>query len=223
MLFFVTFIPRLSLTVRRLHDSGKSGKWAKLPYVSLISGIYLVLAMLTALASMGGGTFGQTFSIFANGASFILGNVDSVWNAIFASAAVLNAMGWDAVFAVLSELTPPVQRIDLQQTLSTARQGMKTDPTLIIFVIAAIAAPFVTAMLHLFFMISPTKPDRGLGSDAPMSFSSLRKQGDTSKNPFAGYKYLYEKTPEQDAAQKMRDKQEIRSLYRQRVLGNGAT
>ena len=52
-----------------------------------------------------------------------------------------------------------------------------------------------------------------------VSGASLRKIGETSDNPFAGYKYLYERSPEQEAAKKEADKEAIRSLYQQRVLG----
>jgi uncharacterized membrane protein YhaH (DUF805 family) len=51
MLFALTFIPRLSLTMRRLHDSGRSGKWAFLPFVATKSSIYLVLGMSTAMVT----------------------------------------------------------------------------------------------------------------------------------------------------------------------------
>jgi len=218
MLFVVTLIPRLSLTVRRLHDSGKSGKWAKLPYISIISGIYLTFGLLTTMATMGGG-LGNSMTVFAIGMSIVMGNAESAWSAIFASAAVLNAMGWDAIIAILSELSGPAQNIDIQQGLQAAGRGAKTEPSLMIVMLIMVAMPFVTAMLHLFFMLSPTKPDNGLGSSAPMSFSSLRQKGETSENPFAGYKYLYERSPEQDAAHKAAAKNEIKSLYQQRVLG----
>jgi uncharacterized membrane protein YhaH (DUF805 family) len=225
MLFAVTFIPRLALTVRRLHDSGKSWKWAKLPFISFFSSIYLILGLLTVMAEMGGGggSLSRNYSMIAVFKSMFSGNADSAWNAIFSSAAVLNAMGWDAVIAILAEISKPVAKIDIQTTLNAAQHSMKSDPSLIILAVVMISAPFVTALLHLFFMVLPTRQDDGLESAAPMSFSSLRKKGETSANPFEGYKYLYEKSPEQEAAHKMRAKQEIRSLYQQRVLGNRAT
>ncbi|MGJ8615313.1 MAG: DUF805 domain-containing protein [Sulfitobacter sp.] len=218
MLFVVTLIPRLSLTVRRLHDSGKSGKWAKLPYISVVSGIYLSLGVLSAMASMGGG-LGNSMTVFAIGISMVMGNAESAWSAIFASAAVLNAMGWDAIIAILSELSGPAQKIDIQQGIQAASRGAKTEPSLMLVMLIMVALPFVTAMLHLFFMISPSKPDYDRAGSAPMTMASLRQKGETSANPFAGYKYLYERSAEQDAAHKAAAKDEIKSLYQQRVLG----
>lgn len=48
-LFLFTFVPRLSLTVRRLHDAGRSGKWAKLPFTAVSLGLVLSVGVLTAI------------------------------------------------------------------------------------------------------------------------------------------------------------------------------
>jgi len=39
----VTFIPTLSLTVRRLHDIGKSGWWYLIGIIPLVGGILLLV------------------------------------------------------------------------------------------------------------------------------------------------------------------------------------
>ncbi|MGB3247307.1 MAG: DUF805 domain-containing protein [Sulfitobacter sp.] len=230
LVFLLTFIPRMSLTVRRLHDSGKSGKWAKLPFIALFSGFILVLGLLSAMATsnvMAGGSQESGLGMAAIVMAIVYGSAESAWDVIFGAAAVANAMGWDAIFAVLAELTTPAQEINVSQGLANVANGVQNSPmeggTMMIIMVLLITTPFVTAMLHLFFMISPTKPDHDLDSALPIAGASLRKQGEVSENPFAGYKYLYAKTPEQEAANKVAAQEEIKSLYQQRVLGRQPT
>ncbi|MFD9302779.1 DUF805 domain-containing protein [Streptomyces sp. NPDC060048] len=42
-----TFLPNLGVTVRRLHDSGKSGWWILIGIVPLIGGIWLLVLLAT--------------------------------------------------------------------------------------------------------------------------------------------------------------------------------
>lgn len=42
-----TFLPNLGLTVRRLHDSGKSGWWILIGIIPLIGGIWLLVLLAT--------------------------------------------------------------------------------------------------------------------------------------------------------------------------------
>lgn len=43
-----TFVPSLAVTVRRLHDLGKSGAWYFIAFVPLIGGIWLLVLTATA-------------------------------------------------------------------------------------------------------------------------------------------------------------------------------
>ncbi|MGW0363973.1 DUF805 domain-containing protein [Streptomyces sp. NPDC002990] len=43
-----TLVPTLAVTVRRLHDLGKSGWWYFIAFVPLIGGIWLLVLMATA-------------------------------------------------------------------------------------------------------------------------------------------------------------------------------
>ena len=225
VVFFITLIPRISLTVRRLHDSGKSGKWVKLPGIAVVSSLVLTIGIFSAMASTNamGSSTGNELSMVAIVMAIAFGAGDSAWDVIFATAAAANALGWDAIIALLSEMTAPKEQIHISQGLSNLADGVRNAPTqeapILLIGIVMMATPFVAAFLHIFFMISPTKPDHDLDSSTPIAGATLRKKGDTSDNPFAGYKYLYDKSPEQEAAHKEAAKQEIKSLYQQRVLG----
>jgi uncharacterized membrane protein YhaH (DUF805 family) len=221
VVFFLTLIPRMSLTVRRLHDSGKSGKWVKLPFTTVVTSFWLVLGLGIALLTLNGpgqeiGIMVLLMGVFG---SSLLGSADiSVWSALFSAAAAANAIGWDAIWEIMSNLMPAQADIDINRGVSNAAQS---DPAMLMIGALIVSLPFITGFLHLFFMISPTLPDHALDRHGPISGASLRRQGDVSDNPFAGYKYLYPKSEEQEAAHKAAAKEEIRSLYQQRVLGQG--
>ncbi|HEV2214711.1 MAG TPA: DUF805 domain-containing protein [Terracidiphilus sp.] len=55
---FVSMIPSLSVTVRRLHDVGKSGWWYFISLIPLIGAIYLFILMCTD-SDAGWNEFGQ--------------------------------------------------------------------------------------------------------------------------------------------------------------------
>ena len=63
LMFMLTLIPCQSLTVRRLHDSGKSAKWVKLRFVATTSGVMLVIGMSTEFTTSDvGGNGSSTLS-----------------------------------------------------------------------------------------------------------------------------------------------------------------
>ncbi len=236
LVFFLTLIPRMSLTVRRLHDSGKSGKWVKLPFTTVTSGFVacVVIGIALATTNLTSGMSAQE----ANDASALAGlgmvafiwgltNMDGgdTWPAIFATAAMINAIGFDAILHMAAEIFAPPSNASLAAGASNFANGVQSNPgeglALMLIPIFLVATPFVTGFLHVFFMISPSKPDHDLDNHVAMSGASLRRKGDVSDNPFAGYKYLYAKSPEQEEAAKAKAKEEIKSLYQQRVLGGG--
>lgn len=228
MFFVITLVPRFSLTVRRLHDSGKRGKWAMLPVTCVVSGFWLVVGLCAALVASGAGGSGSAgsaglaaLSLFA---ILTFSAIDSLWEVAFAVVAGIEAIGFNALWAALSEIfaasSGPKVQIDASQITDRVAAQPFESVSIIIWVVGAVCTPFVAAFLHLYFMICPTIPDKyDSYSTGGGALTTLRKQGETSHNPFEGYKYLYDLTPEQEAAKKARAAQEIKDLYRQRVLG----
>ena len=234
MLFVITIIPRLSLTVRRLHDSGKSGKWAKLPFVAVSSGFILVLGLGSAILISNEGLAEPSQTVDQFGAMAVVGvsvaletaSFESTWGSIFAVAAILNAIGWDAIWSLFAEMQASVPTPDVAGGISNIAKNMQKDPILtsnmLLVMVVLIATPFVAIMVHFFFMITPPELDENSFGAGKRKHKTLT-EGPKSANPFAGYKYLYEKSPEQHAAHKAAAQREIRSLYQQRVLGQNAT
>ncbi len=52
-------IPSLAVTVRRLHDSGKSGAWFFISFVPIIGGIWLLILLLTD-STLGDNMYGSS-------------------------------------------------------------------------------------------------------------------------------------------------------------------
>lgn len=222
MLFLITFIPRLSLTVRRLHDSGKSGKWAKLPFVVVSSGLVLTVGLGSAILTSNMGSGGvDDMAAIGMGVAFGAASDDSIWSSIFTVAAILNAIGWDAIWGLFAEMQANVPAPDVAGGFSSIAKDMQKDPALttgmLLVMVIMIATPFVAIMLHFFFMISPSELDENSFGAGKRKHKTL-VEGPKSANPFAGYKYLYARSPEQEAQLRASQKQEIRSLYQSRVL-----
>lgn len=55
----VHFVPGITLTVRRLHDSGRSGWWALIGLVPLIGGIWLFILMCLGPDGYGANAYGD--------------------------------------------------------------------------------------------------------------------------------------------------------------------
>lgn len=229
LVFVLTLIPRLSLTVRRLHDSGKSGKWVKLPFIAVSSGITLTLgatsAMLTASVGSNDAVLGGAIVL-----AIIMGSAGSAWNGIFMAAAAANALGWDVIWATLSDMTGTVQRPQVNAGISNIGQGFADEPGMTVAAVLVmtlmICTPFLSAFFHLMFMIAPSshKDDAYGGMLDPAPMRGPKKSlppGQKPHDPLVGYACLFERTPEQDAALKIKQKEELKNLYQSRVLGRG--
>lgn len=228
LVFVLTFVPRLSLTVRRLHDSGKSGKWAKLPFITVSSGLFLVLglaaAMMTSNAVVTQAAVAASISI-----AMLVNSPEAAWIAVFTAAQIVDAMGWDIVWALLSDaFGGAAPQVDVNRGVNALAQDMQTAPSLtiqgILVITLMICTPFVSAFMHLMFMLTPTEPGEnsygGMLDPAPMrSPKKPVAPGEKPHNPMAGYACLFERTAEQEAALRIKQKEELKELYRTRVLG----
>ena len=224
LFFLLTIIPRFSLTVRRLHDSGKSGKWAKLPITTVTSGLFLIGCLFAALMtfSAGNGSEGlQTGIMVGVVAAMYVGSMVEFWDAMFGVAAMLNAIGWDAIWAMFSEIQTPT--VDVGTGLSNFGENYKRAPgegtMLILIMVFTVATPFVSALVHLYFMLLPSDRDEnsfGQTSVKPITGAPKNK---TTHNPMEGYAHLFARSPEEEAQLKERQKAELKALYRTRVLG----
>ncbi|MGC1494779.1 MAG: DUF805 domain-containing protein [Sulfitobacter sp.] len=224
-LFLLTFMPRLSLTVRRLHDSGKSGKWAKLPFIAV--GCICVLAFgfgsaLLSANAVGGGA-ATPLAIAGRHTAFYSGHSSGLWSSIFSLATILNALGSDAIMALLAELQSGSPKLAQDAGVSKLADDILNNPTrttgMMVFLVIMIVTPALAGFAHLVMMLSPSQLTENHYGPGKRKHKTLL-DGPTSANPFAAYKHLNDRCPKQEAQRKSTHKEEIRSIYQSRVLAH---
>lgn len=225
VVLLLTWPARLSLTVRRLHDSGKSGLWAKLPYIcvwtSITMSLGLASAFLTAGVNSGNGIAeGMLMGVMSIAMSAGSGNL---WDVIFGMVAGANAIGWDGLTEMIGLSSTPASSFATTGTIDTVgafgqnQQG--AEAVMKLGAIIMLAVPFISGFMHLVFMLLPSnRGDNRFGQPETLMQTGGLKM-DPSNNPLAGYAHLYEKSDAQKAADQARAKEEIKTLYQQRVLG----
>lgn len=229
VLFVITAMPRLSLTVRRLHDSGRSGKWATLPVTSLVSGLVLLIGLGGALLSSGMSSLNddqiQVIGIGFVFAALVAGQMETFWQGAFATAALLNGVGWDTIWAVFAEAVDNAKSPEVGQAVAALRDGINENRweggQLMIAMISMVATPFVAAFMYLFFMLLPSDDNTnafGESGMAPITGPARKKK--PSNDLLAGYACLFERTPEEKEAHRAAQQAEVKALYRSRVLGH---
>ncbi|WP_193748864.1 DUF805 domain-containing protein [Leisingera sp. ANG-Vp] len=215
-LFLFTFIPRLSLTVRRLHDAGRSGKWAKLPFSAVSLGLIMSFGFLTTAGTSDPGSISG--GLLIDGA--VLASVSGgFWEALFNLAAAANAMNWDAV---LSELLGVASQADPGAALKQTRDLTAHDPMLgfqfLFFSVFFGLGPFIALLLHLYFMLLPSERGENAYGSA-QNQPALQGAGNGRGSAFAGYTYLQKRSAEEELQLQAARKAQVKELYKTRVLG----
>ncbi|EDZ45137.1 conserved hypothetical protein [Rhodobacterales bacterium Y4I] len=215
-LFLFTFVPRLSLTVRRLHDAGCNGKWAKLPFTAVSLGLVLTVGLLTALPISDPSGLGPGLMAAGAVTASLSG---SFWEALFNLAALANALDWDAILATLMGVAA---QADPGGVLDQTRALTAHDPLLgfqFLFRFTLIAlGPFIALLLHLYFMLLPSERGENAHGTRPVP-SRTREARGSRGNAYAGYAYLTKRTEEEERQLHAARKAQVRELYQRRVLG----
>ncbi|MEP5727830.1 MAG: DUF805 domain-containing protein [Sulfitobacter sp.] len=230
ILFLLTFIPRMSLTMRRLHDRDRTGFWAILPMITFIS----VCVMLAALT---GAMMNSTLTGPSNSPDSFKGAFDTLiqaaapggnfWPEMFKIADVFHTKGNEAVWGLLSEIYGHNGAVDIRRSGSNVITAIEGDTGhtvgLVTVTIGLVMTPIVTGMLHVLFMVLPSSPYDNYYGPAEVIELKYKKVVDGKHNPMAGYAYLYEKTDDEKAQQREVAQAEVKALYRSRVLGQADT
>ncbi|UWQ59136.1 DUF805 domain-containing protein [Leisingera caerulea] len=215
-LFLFTFVPRLSLTVRRLHDSGRSAKWAKLPFTAVSLGLVLSVGLLTAIPMSDPSGLGPGLMVAGAVTASLSG---SFWEALFNLAAIANSLDWDAI---LTTLLGVAAQADPGGVLDQTGALTAHDPFLgfqFLFQFTLIAlGPFIALLLHLYFMLLPSQRGENAHGTSPLPSRTRRSRG-RPENAYAGYAYLTKRTEEEERQLHAARKAQVRELYQRRVLG----
>lgn len=225
VLFGLTFIPRISLTVRRLHDCGRSGKWAALPFMATQSSFFLIIGIGSAMITTNMSGFSQAGGVagLAMIALLFSGQVDAFWQGMFSIAAMINAIGWEAIWAAISTTfqgaQPPETGVVIRDLGREIQQVPNQDGLIELVTMAMMAMPFITISLHLYFMLSASERDFNSYGDSTVAPITGGVPIKPKHDVMQGYACLMQRSPAEEAALKMRQKEEVKALYQQRVLG----
>ncbi|WP_264211033.1 DUF805 domain-containing protein [Leisingera thetidis] len=215
-LFLFTFLPRLSLTVRRLNDAGRSGRWARLPFVAVSLGLMMSFGFATSLPTADQSGLGV--AVIAGGA-VVAALSGGFWETMFNFAAIANAVNWDAV---LGTLLGAAAKADVSAGLQTAQAtGLQNPAVELQFLFYSVffgLVPALAILVHLYFMRLPSERDDNIHGASSAQAPAHANQ-DSKRNAYAGYAYLTKRTGDEEKMLQAARKAQIRELYQSRVLG----
>lgn len=217
-LFIVTLIPRFSLTARRLNDCGRSLRWIALPYGALFGTISVTIGIATAIPVLQPYIAGLAIAISIMGPKLLAGSGESIWEGLYLFAATAQHVNW---FDAIANLWGAIPSPDLSGASQRIGESFGQDPAgatgALAYLSVMVFSPIISMLAWIWFMAQPSQ-DHDNGFGAPRSPGGTPQSGGGSDNPFAGYAALMAKTPEQERAMALRREQEIKALYRERIL-----
>ncbi|KIN70706.1 DUF805 domain containing protein [Sulfitobacter noctilucae] len=226
IIFLITLIPRLSLNMRRLHDRNKTGFLVLLPAISMISGLVLMCGLLGAMmqSSLTGISDGpDEIGNIIHPVMLFLFAPEAFWQEMFAIAQAFQTMGSEAVSSLLAEIYAHSGAVDVRRevrSVTTEIEGESGHTFGFVFVAGTLViTPFLTAALHTLINILPSYTQDNIYGPAVVSALQYKKKKDNKNNPFAGYAHLFEETAEEQTRRREAGAEEVKALYRQRVLG----
>lgn len=218
-IYLFTLLPRLSLSARRLHDSGKSAFWLILPYVAVYGGLMVALGLATTRMTAGDDTSMAYLSVFL-GAVFLFSDssgagMELFWETVFVIAQhtepqdIVRLVFW--VLSDTSSIMPEIAN-GLAQNVTNPSHGFEIQ--LAFRTILLLAIPPFAMFGYLYLMLFPSENGRNRFGEPPS------KSGPSMKNrrAYAGYANLRVRTPEEMQRQQTARQQEVKALYRERVL-----
>jgi uncharacterized membrane protein YhaH (DUF805 family) len=217
LLFFATLFSRFSLTIRRLHDSGRSAKWVMLPVKALWISIIILMGAFSIIATtiVNAGAPGQIEAITISTMFAFYISEDS-WQVAFLMANALDGQ----ILPLLRDTLANIPAAEVFGEMRSSLQedgpaGENADTLLMMVILGILAAPVVMMTLFFYMMLRPSdERENGYGRpDRAMNFGNLR---DGDHNPYAAYAILAQQDQPVDQAAR---KAEVQSLYQSRVLG----
>lgn len=224
VVFALTFIPRTTLTIRRLHDSNKSGFWFIIPMICFVSICFTATVLV-------GSMLNSSLTGVSDDPDSVRKALDTImtaivtgtfWQEMFSVAAAFEKAGSDALWGLLSEIYAQNGQVDIRRfsdDVNTAIDGESGHTMAFFMVSTALAStPFLSALGNAIMTLLPTDPRDNIYGPAKMAELNYRRAGEQSKDPMAGYAHLFEKTDEEKEVMREMQKQQIKDLYRSRVL-----
>jgi len=224
-LFVITFIPRLSFDMRRLHDSNWCGVWAVVPLLGMVAALVLLSALAGSMMNSS-----LTGSINRpDDPAHILYPVLLVltapalfWEEMFTIAKVFAATDIHTPANLMVEIFPQNGAVDIRRSNSDLSVGIVGNAahTYVLALVSAglVAAPVLAIAAHAMLnAMSSFAADSRYGP-ATMSALECKRVTDKRHNVFAGYRYLYQHTADEKSQTRNKDAAHVQALYRRWVL-----
>ncbi|MBE1285732.1 MAG: DUF805 domain-containing protein [Rhodobacteraceae bacterium] len=215
ILFLITLIPRFTLTIRRLQDSGRSGKWVTLPYTALFLSLMTALGMASAHPQLQMVLAGLAVAI-----SMIpsVEDPNTLWLFAYEFADAARYVNWHTALSALMDHLEPV---NFQAGAQNLQNGFSSDPVDTAMAMVALGillfGPLIAISTYLVFMLMPSSHGEN-GHGGQTRNDPIRQRNADGSNPFAGYAALIERTAEEERVMALRRKAEVKALYRERIL-----
>lgn len=224
LIFLLTLIPRTSVTIRRFHDSNRSGFWILLPMISFVS-LMVMFALLTGsmMNSALTGIADDPDNVFKSFDTLVESIITGTfWNEMFGIAQAFEKAGADTVWGLLNEIYNYNGQVDIRRSSSNVDVGLEGDTghTMALFMISSslVLTPIVTGVATAILTLLPTSPFDNIYGAAHMTEFKYAKADPNERNVMSGYAHLFEKTDEEKAELRELQKAQLKELYRSRVL-----
>lgn len=224
LIFLLTLVPRTSVTIRRFHDSNRSGFWIILPIISFVS-LLVMVALLT------GSMMNSALTGIANDPDNVFKSFDTLmesvftgtfWDEMFGIATAFEKAGADTVWGLLNEIYNYNGQVDIRRSSSNVDVGLEGDSghTMALFMVSSglVLTPIITGLATAILTLLPTSPFDNIYGPAHMAELKYGKSDPNERNAMSGYAHLFEKTDEEKAELRELQKEQIKELYRSRVL-----
>lgn len=225
IVFILTLFPRVTLTMRRLQDSGFSPKWAFAPYslIPLFIGL-CVIAAISAFIQLPATITPDADPVATMTAAAVavslLSSKELIWEVFFALGMLLQHVNlFDLLLDGIAMLSipDPSQTTGFTPITDTDSASEAAQTRLAFFALYGFV-PLLTCSLWLIGILSPSQiGENGYGM-APKAGPGTRKNK-SGHNPYAAYALLAGEKKERTETDVARDKAEVHALYKQRVLG----
>lgn len=232
LLFVLTLPSRISLSVRRLHDSGRAGKWALAPAKAGMLALWFVLGVGTAYlttqqgmstALLGAGMFG--FGALMH--SF--GGDQGLWPVAFEIAQTADVWtilrGMADVVGVILQGAPDVSTLatNAASNFTAAQDHMGTQEAAMMLAMTGMMTfgPLILMALYLMFLMMPGTDGANKFGDPSSGTGSAKSGGKGKSSAMSGYAVLSAEGPK--AMDPAMHREQVASLYQQRVLAKKST
>jgi uncharacterized membrane protein YhaH (DUF805 family) len=165
LIFILTFIPRLSLSIRRWHDTSRTLIWLFFPTLVLISALVLLSALTGSMmnSSLTGVSDGpDELSNILYPIMLLIAAPTVFWQEMYTISQAFYSLGNDAVWVLLAEIYAHGSMIDVRRDIANVTTEIEGNFGhafgLIAVSVGLILTPILAVLVHMLMMVLPSSP-----------------------------------------------------------------